>query len=376
MRLFMGLAAGIGLLAGNVQATELRPEGGHGGNPYRATCPAGAYVVGVAGYTGDWVDRMQLICAPMVEGVLGSPKALPQIIGNSAGGAPNVAQCAAGSAVYRVRSEFTRPQSETGFVDSLQLQCRDAQTFVQNPGPAYSPALNSGGTSQGFVFNAHADQICPEGELVVGLHGTAGRYIDSIGLICGGISAQSSPGIAMGRARNATSRALGGAAGRTVGAADNTRAAAQPHIGTQALQRQVDCGQPNSAVSQVGGNLPGAAPRTGTDASPVTPFTRRRPNNPMLPGASASTVPPESSATNVGVSAANQSARPVDAPCAIGTAAAAAPAPAPAPAPASSSEPPPPGAQPPVRPSPGAIPPKPQVPRGRLSRDIHPGEQR
>lgn len=325
MKLVMGLAA-VGLLAATAQATDLPAEGGFGGNPYRVSCPTGAYLVGVTGYTGNWVDRMQLVCAPFSEGVLGRPIALPRVIGNSGGGVVGNALCGEGSAVYRVEAAFTRKDRRPAFLERLYMHCMDVQSGIQNPGPAHSPVLNSNGVPGRDPFAlVMPPQICPDGELVVGLHGSADLFIDTIGLICGRVSKPSAPGNAMGRARSPAARALDGVAGSTVGAADNTRAAAQPRIGAQALQRQVDCDQRNAGA-----------------------------------GSSA-----------VGVSTATDGARPVAARCVVGTSAV--PTSVPETAPAAPTLP---DGEPPVQPQSGAAPPKPQVPRGRLSRDIHPGDRR
>ena len=49
-----------------VFATDLGPDGGPGGTPFRFECPKGSYIVGFQAKTGEWIDRLQAICAPWI----------------------------------------------------------------------------------------------------------------------------------------------------------------------------------------------------------------------------------------------------------------------------------------------------------------------
>ena len=69
-----------------VLATDLPVYGGLGGNELRSECPKGSYLVGLAGRTGAWVDRIAPICAPWLRGsqTLGAPT-IGQSFGSSGG---------------------------------------------------------------------------------------------------------------------------------------------------------------------------------------------------------------------------------------------------------------------------------------------------
>lgn len=49
-------------------ATDLPVYGGLGGNEFREECPKESYLVGLAGRTGAWVDRIAPVCAPWLRG--------------------------------------------------------------------------------------------------------------------------------------------------------------------------------------------------------------------------------------------------------------------------------------------------------------------
>ncbi len=292
-RLALCAVAALGVLILRLHvasATEFRAVGGSGGFSYRVNCPSGSLMVGVTGFTGEWVDRLQVICAPMSNGALGPPKVAPEVLGDSRGGVPNSAQCAPGTAVYRVEPWFTAKRDASGktagFLDELRMNCKDVQSGIQNPGAAYSPNLLTGGTGgHNFSSFAQEPQICPEGEFAVGIHGNAGQFIDSLGIQCA--PAIAGPGVGLGRAprMSNTQRDLRAAgAGRAAASAGNARTALQPDIAAQADARQFDCGQPNSAVSQADDQLPGTSSRSVGVASPNLRNTRPV-NMPGVPGA-------------------------------------------------------------------------------------------
>src|ERR1043166_1903381 len=78
LRLF--LALGLRLLCPDLGlATDVPVWGGAGGNYFRAPCPQGSYLVGLAGRTGEWIDRIAPVCAPWLQGsqTFGAPSVGP-----------------------------------------------------------------------------------------------------------------------------------------------------------------------------------------------------------------------------------------------------------------------------------------------------------
>jgi hypothetical protein len=316
----------VALLSGEARGTDLPYVGGEGGNNYRVECPAGAFVVGFRGRSGDWVDRLQVVCSPWNGNTLGNPQVLPTVLGNSGGGYPNDAYCPGAAVVVALTPSFTTKRGEyVGFLDDLAAECFDVGLRNVGQGPAYRPSLRSSGGQRpvgiGASFHAKPDQQrCPDGELASGVHGRAGLFIDSIGLICGP-APWGGGGIAIGRARNPTARAIeragqvnqvgvatggsviGGAA--TAGGAQRpvvitpaTATQAQTHsrataalpsqpaspaqadpASAQPLQREPASAQPGQPAPAQSGREPPSAPSEATPAQPagVTP-----PRNPLM----------------------------------------------------------------------------------------------
>ena len=75
-------------------ATELPVYGGPGGNSFQAECPKGSYLVGLAGRTGSWVDRIAPVCAPWLRGsqTFGAPS-IGQSFGMSTDGQEHQTTC-------------------------------------------------------------------------------------------------------------------------------------------------------------------------------------------------------------------------------------------------------------------------------------------
>jgi hypothetical protein len=266
------------------RATEFRPAGGEGGDEYRAACPQGSYLIGVEGAFGEWVDRLQIVCATVANGDVGRPQVMPQLIGDSQGGRHDNAICANGSVVNGILASFTKKRANyTGFLDNLELHCADSATGAPGQGAAYSPTLG-----QGMYATLPPPQTCPTGEFATGIHGRAGLFIDSVGLICGPAPAGAAPGIAIGRAIGPAQRALmraargsvstGATTGPAVSEATRVPIPAQP-------QSQTQMGTP-SAVS----SIPAPPPPTDSHGQPLNPPAQPPPSpvnhrgQPLNPG--------------------------------------------------------------------------------------------
>ena len=81
-----------------VLATDLPPSGNSGGNAFRAECPKGAYLVGLQGKAGEWVDRVATLCAPWLHAsqAFGSASVGPSF-GDSRGGNVTFGNCNKGN---------------------------------------------------------------------------------------------------------------------------------------------------------------------------------------------------------------------------------------------------------------------------------------
>jgi len=162
-------------------ATDFGPDGGPGGNPFRFECPKGSYLVGFQGKAGEWIDRLQAMCAPWMHNanIFGPPTIGPPI-GDSRGGRTVVGTCndsrVKNRAIRDWLVEFLR--SDNKFVARISLEC----ITVGPPGPGRNFELGSLTPMPHFLDTAL--HVCPVGEVATGIHGRKGLFIDAIGLIC------------------------------------------------------------------------------------------------------------------------------------------------------------------------------------------------
>jgi len=158
--------------------------GGNGGGRWIDRCPPGQFVVGLAGRAGLWVDAMGIICAawnPSTQ-ILGGP-IVHQFHGGT-GGAQTTVMCPSNSIVSGWEIRPTR--SDEQMVEYVAPECRGPLPprdvvrvgriqFGQKAGPP-----SSGAFRQEEVWYG-----CPPNQLVVGIHGASGAYLDRVGLVCG-----------------------------------------------------------------------------------------------------------------------------------------------------------------------------------------------
>ncbi|HET9962427.1 MAG TPA: hypothetical protein VFQ34_08845 [Nitrospiraceae bacterium] len=176
------LLSGLVLAAANVAfATDLGPDGGPGGNPFRFECPKGSYIVGFQAKTGEWIDRLQPICAPWMPKSNGfGPITLGPSFGQSRGGQTDVTNCndsgVTNRAITRLDVLFLRSVSKL-----VALMYGDCNSVTSPRGPLKGWTVGHSKTS---YFPNSATYECPFGELVTGIHGRQGLYIDAIGITC------------------------------------------------------------------------------------------------------------------------------------------------------------------------------------------------
>lgn len=176
-------------------ATDLPIYGGLGGNTEREDCPKGWYLVGLAGKTGSWVDRIAPICAPWLRGsqAFGAPS-VRRSFGWSTGGNNREKRCTDVGRSLAIQSWWIRLlRSDDHYVQSIEIYCDSLPTPF--PPTNWGPRLEFGT----FSLPPDADEIittgpfppqlpfqaCPAGEVAVGIRVRAGQFIDAIGLICG-----------------------------------------------------------------------------------------------------------------------------------------------------------------------------------------------
>lgn len=158
-------------------------QGGGGGGGFFAVCPPDHFVVGLRGRTGAWIDNMRLICARGGVPSLGAPFDHGFVIGNSVGGADDVAQCPQNTFVKNIRFNVVNTHGDDGFVviNTIKLTCfNNNGEFV-----AFRHLARDDGPhdADGHPVNS---SLCPGNPrmALIGLHGRHGLFVDAIGAVC------------------------------------------------------------------------------------------------------------------------------------------------------------------------------------------------
>lgn len=165
-------------------ATDLELVGGPGGNLFRAECPQGSYLVGLAGRSGEWLDRIAPICAPWLKGsqAFGLPAIGPSF-GASGGGQDRQRTCwGSGNKALAIQSWYIETvRSPNPPVQYIEIHCVSL-------GPAQTAGLfdfgNPTADSEERVTKGPYPHGCQAGEVASGFRVRAGLFVDSLGLIC------------------------------------------------------------------------------------------------------------------------------------------------------------------------------------------------
>jgi len=170
------------LLLLSILATATKPAladdflGGPGGSDFPpVNCAPDKVVIGLAGRAGAVIDTMQVLCGQANGNDNDQPIPTPSI-GPSPGGAAASAVCPPLTAAIaiQVNKKMWRGHYE---VSQIKLTC----------------ALPADGSSQSFPVFGHDDGIgsvlagnkaCPAGQLIGGIIGRYGSWIDAVGTNC------------------------------------------------------------------------------------------------------------------------------------------------------------------------------------------------
>lgn len=165
---FLAASLAVTVLSGAAAAEQKYGMSGapHAG-PFSFTCPAGNYLVGIAGRAGDKLDHVAPLCAPWANGALGN-QTVGMPFGESLDGTPTSAICTNATAVSALESN----------IPFVSLTCVGVLPPHKPDGAKHEFGSNSpGGQNQ--------KSVCPPDQLAVGIKGHAGQYVSAIDLICG-----------------------------------------------------------------------------------------------------------------------------------------------------------------------------------------------
>jgi hypothetical protein len=163
--------------AGAQNNTELSPDSNGGGTAFTLSCGRDNVLIGIKGGAGFFVDRIQGLCTQVNNAGQWVGNVFPTSAsagGNS--GSPYELKCPQGSAVGGVRGKSGQ------WLDRIEILCRDISSSGKTIGSfAASPLLKAGSDAA----NNWALIACPEVQPANAIRGTAGGYVERVGLSCG-----------------------------------------------------------------------------------------------------------------------------------------------------------------------------------------------
>jgi hypothetical protein len=152
--------------------------GGPGGGGFVLMCPPDAFLIGLDVRTGAWIDAVGPACGVVDRARMQVTHAVPGLpqAGGAGGDAQRDMRCEeANSVIFQLDVFLARTGGGT-FVGNLQAGCHP----LHKNGYSTTQFARWGETPH----EGSARLVCPDGQLARGVYGTAGIYIDSIGLVC------------------------------------------------------------------------------------------------------------------------------------------------------------------------------------------------
>jgi hypothetical protein len=160
---------------------DLQIIGGDGGDFFRETCPAGAFLTGFALHAGDDVDAIEHLCLGP-----GERRDTNTPFHGGSGGKLAVLLCPASTSAV-IGLDVTAEGERTTVVNNIHVYCGLAATgqqLVAYPEVVFDgPPVHFSSGASGNVPR-HGHQVCPTGKIATGVIGRAGSMLDAVGLHC------------------------------------------------------------------------------------------------------------------------------------------------------------------------------------------------
>ncbi len=166
-------------------------SGGPGGGPFRNLCGPSQYITGITINAGDFIDSITAHCSYLSADQSSFSRGVPPTTAKAGGngGAEKFAGCATNQYVRRLQYGFTRDGNRPQYLSYVQLTC----VPLQSNGNVSVECLDTSGhgcwerhpnpgryNGYGLAFAAS----CSPTNLMVGLVGRSGDYVDAIGIEC------------------------------------------------------------------------------------------------------------------------------------------------------------------------------------------------
>lgn len=171
-------------------ATVTQAIGGPGGGAFTLQCPDGEMAAGVAARAGAWVDAMTVLCKRPI----GDIHQIAWTGGNNGG--PQETYCPPGLGITSVFLTFTRGNDlPREYVNTIGIICGNSEDRNMTASCILSGDTLAGELLEKCTYRSgggfsnpmiRADTLaCPDDEVLLGVHGRSGLYVDAIGAICG-----------------------------------------------------------------------------------------------------------------------------------------------------------------------------------------------
>lgn len=158
-----------------------------GGRQFTARCEVGEFMSGMAIRAGAEIDAVAPICARAESPTTLAPdsqRTYPKAFGGP-GGTEGVLQCLGETPAIRAVNLVTRASDDR--VRDIAIYCGPVSDAPwarpEHPAAKYVGDQERQGLFARFLGVGLLH--CPDGEVVVGLHGRSGARVDSLGIICG-----------------------------------------------------------------------------------------------------------------------------------------------------------------------------------------------
>ncbi|HXO39141.1 MAG TPA: hypothetical protein VN872_10910 [Candidatus Acidoferrum sp.] len=198
------MLANMNAQAPGAAVAYMPPQGGPGGGQYIAQCGPTENLMGFELRVGTFIDAIRPVCVVTYGATAIGNQVVPPTWNGGTGGHAEKLLCPASTPIViavAVGVSGTVEDISTVVVSAIHLYCGQA-VAAQTPAALPSAVFDGPGSTRVGTF-VGAPQVCPAGQVAVGVHGRAGTWLDAMGLICGAPRKDTS-GKVLGRAEPTT----------------------------------------------------------------------------------------------------------------------------------------------------------------------------
>lgn len=158
-------------------------DGGNGGAPFTQECARGEVVTGLRVRSGTYIDAVSIVCGRWNADAQVVEQSVQHPFMGGGGGAIQELHCPAGRAMDAIRVNLVLDgEGHPRYVRLLGMACFSLTSTQPNYSTFGRWLRDEIGRDD--VNDAGDGDVCPTGEVVVGIHGRSGAYVDALGLIC------------------------------------------------------------------------------------------------------------------------------------------------------------------------------------------------